>query len=118
MPNVPAARTVMVGGPALPTTPVGEPALQLSAIHGNEALSEIYAYTLDCRTPPDLTMPEEQAANLDLKAMIGKALTVTVQLDGMGSFVPGMPGVSGAAHIGQGKREISGIVTGASFEGQ
>ncbi|KWK73219.1 type IV secretion protein Rhs [Burkholderia ubonensis] len=118
MPNVPAARTVMVGGPALPTTPVGEPALQLSAIHGNEALSEIYAYTLDCLTPPDLTMPEEQAANLDLKAMIGKALTVTVQLDGMGSFVPGMPGVSGAAHIGQGKREISGIVTGASFEGQ
>ncbi|WP_256254187.1 type VI secretion system Vgr family protein, partial [Burkholderia ubonensis] len=37
---------------------------------------------------------------------------------GMGSFVPGMPGISGAAHIGQGKREISGIVTGASFEGQ
>ncbi|OJA52468.1 type IV secretion protein Rhs, partial [Burkholderia ubonensis] len=37
---------------------------------------------------------------------------------GMGSFVPGMPGVSGAAQIGQGKREISGIVTGASFEGQ
>lgn len=118
MPHVPAARTVMVGGPALPMSPVGEPALQLTAIHGNETLSEIYTYTIDCLTPPDLTLLDEQAANLDLKAMIGKALTVTVQLDGMGSFVPGMPGQSGAAHIGQGKREISGIVTRASFEGQ
>ncbi|AOJ04409.1 type IV secretion protein Rhs [Burkholderia mayonis] len=118
MPNFPAARTVMVSGPALPVSPVGEPALQLSAVHGNETLSEIYAYTLDCLTPPDLTLPDEQAANLDLKAMIGKELTVTVQLEGMGAFVSGMPGLSGAANIGEGKREISGIVTGASFEGQ
>ncbi|RKP52329.1 type VI secretion system Vgr family protein, partial [Trinickia fusca] len=111
------ARTITISGPALPMSPAGDPALALSAIHGNEALSEIYTYTLDCLTPPDLTLPDEQAANLDLKAMIGKALTVTIQLEGMGSFVPSMPGMSGAANIGQGKREISGIVTGASFEG-
>ncbi|KGR97571.1 type VI secretion system Vgr family protein [Burkholderia sp. ABCPW 111] len=117
MPNLPAARTVEISGPALPTLPSGEPALRLSAIRGSEKLSEIYAYALDCLTPPDSTLADEQAANLDLKAMIGKALTVTVQLEGMGSFVAGMPGMSGTAHIGQGKREISGIVTRASFAG-
>lgn len=118
MPNFSAARTVTVSGPAVPTTPVGEPALELSAIRGDETLSEIYSYTLDCLTPPDPLLAHERAANLDLKAMIGKALTVTVQLEGMGSFVPGMPGMAGAANIGAGAREISGIVTGARFEGQ
>jgi hypothetical protein len=95
-------RTVTVSGPALPVSPIGEPALQLSAIGGRESLSEIYTYTLDCLTPLSLPMPEQWAANLDLKAMIGKELTVTVQLDGMGSFVAGMRGMSGAANIGQG----------------
>ncbi|WDD91932.1 type VI secretion system tip protein VgrG [Burkholderia sp. FERM BP-3421] len=111
-------RTVSVNGPALPTTSDGVPVLELSALRGAERLSEIYAYTLTCVTPPDPALPDLRAANLDLKAMIGKALTVTIQLDGMGAFVPGEAGRATASNVGRGKREISGIVTGARFEGE
>lgn len=112
------SRTITVSGPAIPDSITGEPALQLSAINGRENLSEIYTYTLDCLTPLNSSMPDQAAANLDLKAMIRNELTVTVQLDGMGSFRAGMPGMSGAANMGRGIREISGIVTEASFGGQ
>jgi type VI secretion system secreted protein VgrG len=110
-------RTVTMDGPALPQSPTGDPVLQLRAVHGNESLSEIYTYALDCVTASDLLMTGE-AGSLDLKSIIGKELTITIQLDGMGSFVPGMTGVSGAANIGKGIREISGIVTEARFSGQ
>jgi type VI secretion system secreted protein VgrG len=109
------SRTVTASGPALPTLPTGDPVLQLSAIDGGEHLSKIYGYTLDFLTPPDLPLLDSETANLDVKAMLGKELTVTIQLDGMGSGLPGQAGWSGAANIGQGTREINGIVTSARF---
>ncbi|ACC75181.1 type VI secretion system tip protein TssI/VgrG [Paraburkholderia phymatum] len=109
-------RTLTIDGPAIPLSSTGDPVLQLQSIAGTEILSRIYRYVLDCVTVSDLLMTD--AASLDLKSMIGKELTVTVQLDGMGSFVPGMTGLSGAANIGKGIREISGIVTEARFVGQ
>jgi type VI secretion system secreted protein VgrG len=112
-----ATRTLTMDGPALPLSPTGDTILQLRSVHGHESLSEIYAYALDCVTVSDLLMPAE-AANIDLKSVIGKELTITVQLDGMGSFVAGVTGLSGAANIGKGIREISGIVTQARFVGQ
>jgi type VI secretion system secreted protein VgrG len=104
------SRIVTASGPALPVSPTGDPMLQLSAIEGNESLSEVYSYALEFLTPADFTVPDEDAANLDLKAMIGKELTVTIQLEGMDSL--------GVANIGHGVREISGIITEASFAGQ
>ena len=111
-------RTITASGPALPLLPTGDPMLVLSSVSGSEELSEIYAYTAEFLTPPDLPMTEEAAANLDLKDMIGQTLTVSIQLDGMGTFAAGMPGLSGAANIGKGMREISGIVTEACYAGQ
>ncbi len=111
-------RTVTASGTALPVAATGEPALQLSRIDGEEVLSEMYSYVLEFLTPLNLPMLAGEAANLDLKRMIGKELTVTIQLDGIGSFVAGMPGMAGAANIGAGVREISGIVTEAKFAGQ
>ncbi|MDR5741430.1 MULTISPECIES: type VI secretion system tip protein TssI/VgrG [unclassified Caballeronia] len=111
-------RTVTISGAALPTGPDGTPSLLLSALRGGETLSSIYKYTLDCRTPLESAMPERAAANLDLKSMIGKELTITIELEGMGSFLPGLVGMGGATNIGAGTREISGIVTQAHYAGQ
>lgn len=109
-------RTLTIDGPAIPLSSTGDPVLQLQSIAGTETLSRLYRYVLDCITASDLLMTD--TASLDLKSIIGKELTVTVQLDGMGSFVPGMTGLSGAANIGKGIREISGIVTEARFVGE
>ncbi|ABE28571.1 Rhs element Vgr family protein [Paraburkholderia xenovorans LB400] len=111
-------RTVTMRGAALPGTPLGEPALLLRSIQGEEVLSQIYTYTLNCCTPLASVMPEHAAANIDLKSMIGKELTVTIELEGMGDYVPGLAGIAGAANIGAGTREISGIVTKAHYVGQ
>lgn len=116
--NFVTRRTLTVSGATLPTLPDGEPALQLRAIAGEETLSTIYEYELSLVTPVDPLLPDSTAANFDLKEMIGGELTVTIQLDGMGTFVPGMAGASGAANFGAGMREISGIVTAASLVSQ
>ncbi len=54
-------------GAALPLSPSGEPLLQLSAINGEESLSEIYTYTLDFLTPPDAMLLEQQTAHNDFE---------------------------------------------------
>jgi len=111
-------RTLSINGAAVPLSPNGEPVLQLAAIEGEEELSKIYTYDLEVKTSLDAGLSDEEAANLNTLNMIGKELTVTIQLDGMGTFVPGVPGATGAANIGRGLREISGIVTAVSFAGQ
>ncbi|SDC34982.1 type VI secretion system tip protein TssI/VgrG [Paraburkholderia lycopersici] len=116
MPNLTKPRTFTVSGPALPTLADGEPALLLRRIRGEETLSTIYAYDLELVTALDL--PDSMAANFDLKQMVGKELTVAIQLEGMGVFVAGAVGATGAANIGSGVREISGIVTEARLAAQ
>lgn len=112
------ARTVTMRGAALPTMPTDQPALLLRSIQGEEILSQIYTYTIDCCTPLASVMSEQAAANLDLKSMVGKELTVSIELEGMGSHVLGRAGASGVGNIGAGTREISGIVTKAHYVSQ
>lgn len=116
------SRTFSVSGPALPEIAPGLPALHLSAILGKEQLSTLYRYDLWLTTPADplvrARMQAPELANLDLTSMLGKELTVSIQLEGMGTFVAGALGQAGAAGIGAGTREISGIVTEASYVGE
>ncbi|CAD6508335.1 hypothetical protein LMG28727_00141 [Paraburkholderia kirstenboschensis] len=107
-------RTITASGAALPRSPSGGPALVLRSIRGEEALSEIYTYLLDMVTPDDLDMLADDAANLDLRDMIGNELTVSIQLEGISRS----SGPVWARNIGSGTREISGIVTSARFVGQ
>jgi type VI secretion system secreted protein VgrG len=102
----PLKRTITVTGPALPTQEDGEPVFILSAIRGEERLSTVCQYDLILTT--SLDVPADQAASVDTAALIGTELTVTIQLEGMGS-------VTGATNLGAGIREISGIVTEARF---
>ncbi|BCQ26030.1 type VI secretion system tip protein VgrG [Caballeronia sp. NK8] len=116
--NFLSTRTLSVDGDAMPLSPLGEPMLQLSAIKGAEELSKLYEYTLELVTPAEPFVPEALAANIDLKAMIGKALTVTVQCEGFGDFIPGLPGNLGQGNVGACEREISGLVFEAKYLGQ
>ncbi|SIT49892.1 Rhs element Vgr protein [Paraburkholderia piptadeniae] len=109
-------RTLTISGPALPLLPDGAPALLLSAIRGEESLSTVYGYELFLTTP--LGMPDAVASTINLKALAGTELTVTIQLDGMGTFAAGESGLAGRANIGAGTREISGLVMEAGFVGK
>ena len=113
-----ANRTITVNGAAMPTSSGGAPLLELRSLRGEEALSTIYNYTLELVTPAEPAVSSDEAANIDLKKMIGKELTVTIALDGMGVFVPGQAGGSGRSRIGAGKREITGVVFQARYLGQ
>jgi type VI secretion system secreted protein VgrG len=113
--NFTATRTLSVHGPALPLSPSGTPLLQVRSVTGTERLSEIYEYTINLYTPADPALDSTLTANLDLKAMIGKSLTITIQLDGSGALLPGL---TGQVNIGAGEREISGLVFKAKYIGQ
>ncbi|CAD6514342.1 type VI secretion system Vgr family protein [Paraburkholderia sabiae] len=110
------SRTLTISGPALPQLPDGTPTLLLNAIRGEESLSTVFGYELFLTTALD--MADDKASAIDLKALAGTELTVTIQLEGMGTFMPGVQGLAGAANIGAGTREISGLVMEASFVGQ
>ncbi|WP_087043840.1 type VI secretion system Vgr family protein [Caballeronia ptereochthonis] len=102
----------------MPMSSAGEPLLQLRSVRGTEELSRVYEYVLELVTPAEPFVSEETAANIDLKKMIGKPLTLTIQLEGMGAHVPGAPDLEGVANVGAGEREISGLVFEARYLGQ
>ena len=108
--NILKNRIITVEGGAIPQLADGSTALKLRRIIGEETLSEPYKYQLDLATALD--MPESEAANLDLQAMTGRELTVTIQLDGVSIA---MPEGKARMNTGAGTREISGIVTEASL---
>ena len=99
-------RTVTVHSPAMPDL-LGEPALRFMKMKGAERLSELYEYKLELRTADDTTVPLAVSANIDVSVLIGKEMTVTIELSGSGTgFESG---------LGAGEREISGLVVAAGF---
>ena len=97
-------RTIQVEGPAIPQSSSGESLLQLRGLRGEERLSTVYRYELELVTPPEPDVSPTDAANIDLKAMIGKRLSIITEIDGMG------PSATGKC-----RREISGLVFEARF---
>ncbi len=98
--------TVAIRSDAMPRL-LGQPALRFLSLRGEEHLGKLYAYELLLRTPDDFHVPLSTSANLDLKAMIGTEMTVSLQLDGIGTGALG--------GVGAGVREISGLVVKAGF---
>ncbi|MDN6885373.1 type VI secretion system tip protein TssI/VgrG [Variovorax sp. CAN2819] len=80
----------------------GQPALEPIAIDGDEGLSKLFRYTLTLGTPEQAGYNERQAANVNIKQLVGETLTVHIVLDGR-------PGA------GEGKRHICGLVTRVRF---
>jgi type VI secretion system secreted protein VgrG len=106
-------RTLSITSAAMPQL-LGSPALQLRRISGTEALSSLFVYNLELTTPDNPLITPTVAANVDFKQLVGKEVTVHIELDGSGSFIAGVAG-GAQVNVGQGAREISGVVTRARF---
>jgi type VI secretion system secreted protein VgrG len=100
------SRTVTVRSAAMPQL-LGEPALRFFKLEGGEHLSKLFDYTLELRTADDTAVPLAVSANIDVSVLIGKDMTVEVELDGSGTGLLG--------GVGAGVREISGMVVSAGF---
>ncbi|MGJ7557238.1 type VI secretion system Vgr family protein [Variovorax sp. RB3P1] len=80
----------------------GEPALEPVRIEGDEALSSLFRYTVTLATPEQAGYNHRQAANVDIKQLVGEVLTVHIVLDGR-------TGAEGD------RRHVSGLVTRVRF---
>ncbi|MDR8972906.1 hypothetical protein FEP59_03240 [Burkholderia multivorans] len=109
-----ASRTLSVSGAALPTYG-GQSLLTPVKLTGAETIGELFEYVLELKTPDALAFSPSIAANVDLDALIGTEVTVSIQLEGRGHFIPGLAGGADMGNIGAGMREITGIVSQATI---
>ncbi|HDR9586886.1 TPA: type VI secretion system tip protein VgrG [Burkholderia stabilis] len=109
-----APRTLSVSGAALPMYG-GQSILTPVKLAGGETIGELFEYVLELKTPDALGFSQSIAANVDLDALIGTEVTVSIQLEGRGHFIPGLAGAAGMANIGAGSREITGVVSHATI---
>ncbi|MFZ6727005.1 type VI secretion system Vgr family protein [Undibacterium sp. MH2W] len=106
-------RALSISGPAL--ADLRKPLTPLRLV-GTDGINQLFDYRLTLQTSDDLGIGAAIGANLDLDSVIGKEITCIIELEGMGAFIPGLPG-GGSAHIGAGQREISALITAARFIG-
>lgn len=95
-------RTVTVAGEGLPEL-LGQPLLVFSKLVGTEGINSLFEYELELKTPDERNARYGPAGDFDMEAMQGKELTVSIELDGSGTGLAG--------NVGQGNREITGLVT-------
>ncbi|MCC8402580.1 type VI secretion system tip protein VgrG [Paraburkholderia sp. MMS20-SJTN17] len=106
------SRAVTVSSAAIPQWPdqsadgLTRSALEFMSLSGSERLGKLFRYELQLRTPDDYTVPLAVSANIDLKALIGKEMTVTVELAAPADL-------SGNNEARQ--REITGLVVAAEY---
>ena len=108
-----ASRALTVRSAAIPEVS-GAPALVPLKLQGREGINSLFHYTLALQTPDALQF-SGIGSNFRLDDFIGREITCSIELEGMGSFQAGMPGGLGASHQGAGVREISGLITAARF---
>ncbi|VWD43920.1 type VI secretion system Vgr family protein [Burkholderia contaminans] len=109
-----APRTLSASGAALPM--YGDQSILTPVkLAGGEKIGELFEYILELKTPDALGFSQSIAANVDLDALIGTEVTVSIQLEGKGRFIPGLAGAAGMANVGAGMREITGIVSQATI---
>jgi type VI secretion system secreted protein VgrG len=109
-----APRTLSVAGAALPM--YGDQSILTPVkLRGGETIGELFEYTLELKTPDTLAFSQSIAANVALDKLIGTEVTVSIELEGKGHFVPGLAGDAGRGNIGAGTREITGVVSHAAI---
>ncbi|WP_241239190.1 type VI secretion system Vgr family protein [Burkholderia stagnalis] len=115
------ARTLSISGAALPTYSTGGlPVFAPVRLQGSEAVGRLEAcrYLVTMRTDDAFAFSPSVTANLDLDKIVGTEVTVSIQLEGIGQFIPGLAGNAGLGNIGAGTREITGLVTAARVAGE
>lgn len=121
MPTLDQARTLSISGAALPT--YGIDALPVFApvrLQGTETIGRLDAcrYVVTLRTDDAFAFSPSVTANLDLDKIVGTEVTVSIQLEGKGRFIPGLAGNAGSGNVGAGTREITALVTEARVAGE
>ncbi|MCE4547182.1 contractile injection system protein, VgrG/Pvc8 family [Caballeronia sp. PC1] len=90
----------------------GEDVLIPERLSGTEALGELFKYQVEFATldiPSFRVYQAREAIKPD--DLIGRLIEISVEFEGKGTFVPGLPGDLGAGNIGAGVRIINGIIT-------
>jgi type VI secretion system secreted protein VgrG len=106
------SRAVTVSSTAIPRWPgqtadgLTHPALEFMSLSGSEYLGKLFEYELLLRTPDDYTVPLAVSANIDLKALIGKEMTVTVGLEAPADL---------SGHNEASQREITGLIVAVEY---
>ncbi|MDB5895010.1 MAG: type secretion protein ImpA [Rhodoferax sp.] len=114
MQRLPNALTV--NSPAIPMV-AGLPALQPVRLSGQEGLNSLFEYELLLKTPDDLNLGANGAADFNLDDFLGREITCTIELDGSGEMVAGAVGAS-TDHLGAGVRQINALITDAAVWGE
>ncbi|MBZ5792721.1 type VI secretion system tip protein VgrG [Burkholderia contaminans] len=114
-------RTLSLAGAALPT--YGMDALPVFVpvrLQGTETIGRLdeCRYLVTLRTDDAYAVSPSRTADLDLDKMVGTEVTVSIQLEGKGHFIPGLAGNAGLGNVGAGTREITGLVEAARLAGQ
>ncbi|RBB31316.1 type VI secretion system tip protein VgrG, partial [Burkholderia reimsis] len=115
------ARTLSISGAALPSYGVdGLPVFAPVRLQGTESIGRLEdcRYLVTLRTDDAYAFSPSITANLDLDKVVGTEVTVSIQLEGKGHFIPGLAGNAGLGNIGAGTREITGLVTAARVAGE
>ncbi|KAG8155017.1 type VI secretion system Vgr family protein, partial [Burkholderia catarinensis] len=115
------AHTLSITGAALPT--YGMDALPVFVpvrLHGTETIGRLdeCRYVVTLRTDDAYAVSPSRTANHDLDKVVGTEVTVSIQLEGNGQFIPGLADGVGLGNIGAGTREITGLVEVARLAGQ
>ncbi|HUD31880.1 MAG TPA: type VI secretion system tip protein TssI/VgrG, partial [Variovorax sp.] len=109
-------RTLTVSSEAIPMF-LGRPALDPVRLRGHESVNSLFEYELLLKTPETLDLGASGAMDFDLDAFIGREISCTIQLDGMGTFIPGSVGL-GTDGVGAGTRQINALITEARLWGE
>jgi type VI secretion system secreted protein VgrG len=116
LPTSSSARTLTVASEAIPLF-LGRPIMEPVRLSGSEGVNSLFDYELLMKTPDSLNLGASAAADLNIDDFIGKEISCRIQLDGMGSFMPGKTGLA-VDHVGEGTREINAIISDAALWGE
>ncbi|BCF92386.1 type VI secretion system Vgr family protein [Paraburkholderia largidicola] len=110
-------RTLSVRCDAFPTWGNDE-VLAPVRLRGTEALGKLFRYELDLMTIDSPTLRVYEARKMIRPdELAGAVIDMIIEFEGKGTFIPGMPGHSGACNIGAGTRTISGLITSVQITG-
>ncbi|RQT17228.1 type VI secretion system Vgr family protein [Burkholderia contaminans] len=104
------SRVVSISGVAIPEF-AGQPILLPIKLIGDETLGKLSTFTLELRTLNLPALPVYRARDrIEPDKLVGTELTISIEFDGKGTFVPGMAGEAGQGNLGAGKREVTGLI--------
>jgi len=110
-------RTLTVRSAAIPQFN-GQDALVPLKLSGTEEINALFCYDLVLQTPEYVQGTGVDGREFVLSDFVGRELTCVIALEGHGQFVAGALGDAGAANLGAGTREISGVIAQARFMGE